>query len=126
MAVALIFLSVISYFLLLFIENLPALKIDYVLGVFSYIMSNPMSYFSFILLVLIVYMMEKIFDYIGEENDKKKEGKFNVQEIPYDPLLGTKDDRESFTGEMRRQDRQDEKYTGYAYSEENNPNPNLL
>lgn len=69
--VLLIVLSVVLYFVFLLIEALPAIGVDYILGIFSHVMDNPLTYFAFIFLIGFVYGFEKLTSYIGESIEKK-------------------------------------------------------
>lgn len=64
--VFLIFLSILCYFLFLFLENLPIFGIEQILGIFSFMMTNPMSYFAILFMILYAYSEQRVLDYFSQ------------------------------------------------------------
>ena len=64
-AVVLIILSVIFYFLFLLVESANFLNIDDILGVFNILMSDPSTYFTLLFILLFTYTIEKLFYFAG-------------------------------------------------------------
>lgn len=64
-AVVLIVLSVIFYFLFLLVESANFLNIDDILGVFNILMSDPSTYFTLLFILLFTYTIEKLFYFAG-------------------------------------------------------------
>jgi hypothetical protein len=59
-------LSILLYFLFFYVENLPFLGIDDLLGVFSNTMLHPYTYFALLFCVIQVYALNKILDFLRD------------------------------------------------------------
>jgi hypothetical protein len=122
--VMLIILSVASYFAVLFIEN--TIDFDAVVGIFKPLMSHPMTWLGLLFVVWINYALDKIFDYIGYLYDSKQQE--NITEITDFVPLKAGEERTSRTSSRSstRRNLEEQGHTGFAYAEENNPNPALF
>lgn len=50
---------------------MPFIKFDSVLGIFEPTFTHPMTYFGLLFVIWVNYMLEKVFDYIGEVLDER-------------------------------------------------------
>jgi hypothetical protein len=79
-------LSIASYFLCFYIENLPILGIDDLLGIFSMTMSHPLVYFLYIFIIFQVYSLEKILTFISAtytEYTQSQKSREREQKVKY-------------------------------------------
>ena len=129
LGIALIVLSVASFFVILYIENLQFLPFESLIGVFTPTMVHPMTWLGVFFAVWVNYALDKIFDLIGHFLDSREDQfKDNVVEITgYGPLAGGEEgiSRDSSRSSTRR-NLEEQAHTGFAYAEENNPNPALF
>ncbi len=118
--VNLVILSILTYFLIFYVENLEFLDIEQVIGIFAKTMSHPITYFILLFCFLQAVTVDKMFlsvrQYIESRFEKKEEQK-KVSEKEYYERIGV-------TSETSLSLQKG--HSGYAYSEENNPNPQLL
>lgn len=124
--VLLIIFSIASYFGILAIESTKFINFEATLGIFEPTMSHPMTWLGLLLVVWINYALDKIFDFIGQLQDSQE--KENITEITdYVPLKGG-EERSSRTSSRSstRRNLEEQGHTGFAYAEENNPNPALF
>ena len=84
-------------------------------------MSYPMAYFAFIFIIWTAYAVDVIFRYVGEYLDEKQARDNIYDVVEYTPYTALAEERVSLHSAGH-----EEKYTGFAYSEENNPNPELF
>lgn len=128
-------ISALLYFGFLAFESVPAINFESTLGIFEPIFSSPLTYFALFFVVVVNYMLDRIIWYILsilEEIELEKEKVVEVQiESSYIPP-------KEFTKPMHLsvQRNSEEKdalflgdhptHTGYAFAEENNPNPKLF
>ena len=68
-----IVLSIASYFLVLFVENLKFLAFDSVVGIFVPTMQHPMTWLSLFLVAWVNYALDKIFELIGDYYDSRED-----------------------------------------------------
>lgn len=128
LGIVLIVLSVASFFVILFIETLPFLQFDSVIGIFTPTMIHPMTWLGVFFVVWVNYALDKIFDLIGHFLDSREDQfKDNVVEITgYGPLAGEEGMSRDSSRSSTRRNLEEQAHTGFAYAEENNPNPALF
>ena len=73
LGVIMIVLSIASYFLVLFVENLKFLAFDSVVGIFVPTMQHPMTWLSLFLVAWVNYALDKIFELIGDYYDSRED-----------------------------------------------------
>jgi len=124
--VVLIIFSVASYFAILFILNTRFINFEATLGIFEPIMSHPMTWLGLLFVIWINYALDKIFDFIGYLFDSKQQE--NITEITDYVPLKAGEERTSRTSSRSstRRNLEEQGHTGFAYAEENNPNPALF
>ena len=59
--------------MILFIENLPFLSFDSVIGIFTPTMVHPMTWLGVFFVVWVNYALDKIFDLIGHFLDSRED-----------------------------------------------------
>ncbi len=123
--------SITLYFVVFAFESLTFVQFDNVLGTFVPTFTHPMTYFGLLFVVWVNYMLDRIFDFVGQMLDEREENrKKNIVELPesasaFNPLL-LSSDRNSSRSSIHRHNLEEKPHTGFAFAEENNPNPELF
>jgi hypothetical protein len=128
LGIVLFLLSVASFFVILAIENMKFLGFDSVIGIFTPTMVHPMTWLGVFFALWVNYALDKIFALIGYFLDSREDQfKDNVVEITgYGPLAGEEGVSRDSSRSSTRHNLEDQAHTGFAYAEENNPNPALF
>ena len=128
LGIVLFILSVASFFAILAIENLEFFGFDSVIGIFAPTMVHPMTWLGVFFALWVNYALEKIFELIGDYFDSREDQfKYNVVEITgYAPLGGGEGLSRDSSRSSTRRNLEEQGRTGFAYAEENNPNPALF
>ena len=128
LGVLMIILSAASFFVVLFIENLKELGFDSVLVIFAPTMQHPMTWLGIFLVLWVNYALDKIFEAIGDFfASREDQFRDNVVEITaFARVPGHERSSMASSQSSSRRNLDEQPHTGYAYAEENNPNPALF
>ena len=84
--VVLSLLSILLFFFVFFLESMHQLKFHQMMGLYSHVMNNPLSYFALLFLIVFIYGLEKIFGLVGQILDKRQRQRDLVENVTFEPM----------------------------------------